>query len=229
MPTTALERLESFGPAPGRCVAGIGSDTVQDVGDADIQEAGSDLGNDGAVPDSRSAPGFRARVRPSFDPWPALLAYGLGTRPSLGHPGAKYETGVEDIEQIEIIAAELAAEVFDADHVEIRVPSGAMANLYAFMAGTRPGDTITAPPASIAGHVTHHGAGVAGLYGLASVIFDAAHLSGLIAGGAWPNPLADGADVMIMSTYKSLGGRPACSPPTTRPWPSGSTPSPFPA
>ncbi len=43
----------------------------------------------------------------------------------------------------------------------------------------------------------------------ASVIFDAAHLSGLIAGRVWPNPLVAGADVMTMSTYKSLGGPPS--------------------
>jgi len=43
----------------------------------------------------------------------------------------------------------------------------------------------------------------------ATVLFDAAHLSGLIAGGVWPNPLAGGAHVMTMSTYKSLGGPPA--------------------
>jgi glycine hydroxymethyltransferase len=28
----------------------------------------------------------------------------------------------------------------------------------------------------------------------------------MIAGGAWPNPLDEGADLMTMSTYKSLGG-----------------------
>jgi glycine hydroxymethyltransferase len=39
-------------------------------------------------------------------------------------------------------------------------------------------------------------------------MFDAAHLSGMIAGRAWPNPLAEGAHVMTMSTYKSLGGPP---------------------
>jgi len=43
----------------------------------------------------------------------------------------------------------------------------------------------------------------------ARVLFDAAHVCGLIAGGAWPNPLAEGADIMTMSTYKSLGGPPA--------------------
>src|SRR5690606_13294622 len=37
-------------------------------------------------------------------------------------------------------------------------------------------------------------------------MFDAAHLCGMIAGGAWENPLDQGAHLMTMSTYKSLGG-----------------------
>lgn len=191
----------------------------------------------------------------------ALLSAGLGSRPSLGYPGDKYETGLEAIEEIEVITAMLAAEVFDARFAEIRVASGAMANLYAFMATCQPGDTIIVPPASVGGHVTHHGDGCAGLYGLRSVeapvdpdgytidlsemrhlirdlrpslvtiggslnlyehpvadiralcdevgaylMFDAAHQCGIIAGGAWTNPLAQGAHLMTMSTYKSLGG-----------------------
>ena len=96
----------------------------------------------------------------------ALLASGIGSRPSLGYPGDKYEMGLEAIEEIEVIAAELAAEVFDAKFAEIRVPSGAIANLYGFMATCKPGDTIIAPPATVGGHVTHHDAGCAGLYGL---------------------------------------------------------------
>ena len=194
----------------------------------------------------------------------ALLATSLGTRPSLGHPGAKYEMGLEAVEQIEVIAAELAAEVFDAPFAEVRIGSGALANLYSFMACCDPGDPIIVPPGSIAGHVTHNSAGAAGLYGLtihespvdatnytvdvdglaalardvrprmitigaslnlthhpveavraiadsvgATVLFDAAHLSGLIAGAAWPNPLHQGAHIMTMSTYKSLAGPPA--------------------
>merc|ERR1712025_1112138 len=46
------------------------------------------------------------------------------------------------------------------------MPSGAIANLMAFMATCRPGDRIIAPPAAIGGHVTHHAPGCAGLYGL---------------------------------------------------------------
>jgi glycine hydroxymethyltransferase len=99
----------------------------------------------------------------------ALMASGLGSRASLGYPGDKYEMGLEAIERIEVIAAELAAEVFDAKYTEVRVASGALANLYVFMATCRPGDTIIAPPADIGGHVTHHGPGAAGLYGLKTV------------------------------------------------------------
>lgn len=191
----------------------------------------------------------------------AVLAAGLGTRASLGHPGDKYEMGLEAVEEIEVIAAEAARAVVGASFVELRVASGSIANLYAFMATCRPGDAIVVPPATVGGHVTHHDAGAAGWYGLeihecpahagsfsvdldalaelvdrvrprlitigtslnllphpvaeireiadrvdAKVLFDAAHACGMIVGGVWPNPLAQGADLMTMSTYKSLGG-----------------------
>lgn len=96
----------------------------------------------------------------------AVLSAGLGSRPSLGYPGDKYEMGLEAIEEIEVITAELAARVFGARFAEIRVGSGALANLYGFMALCSPGDAIIAPPAAIGGHVTHHSDGCAGLYGL---------------------------------------------------------------
>ncbi len=191
----------------------------------------------------------------------AVLSCGLTTRASLGHPGDKYEMGLEAIEEIEVIATELARAVFHAEYAELRVGSGALANLYAFMATCEPGDSIVVPPAEIGGHVTHRRAGAAGLYGLdiheypidpatfsvdldglaelverirpklitvgtslnllphpvaeirtiadrvgSNVLFDAAHACGMIAGGVWPNPLDEGADLMTMSTYKSLGG-----------------------
>ena len=42
----------------------------------------------------------------------ALLSSGIGTRPSLGYPGDKYEMGLEAIEQIEVICAELVPRCF---------------------------------------------------------------------------------------------------------------------
>jgi glycine hydroxymethyltransferase len=43
----------------------------------------------------------------------------------------------------------------------------------------------------------------------ARVLYDAAHMSGMIAGRAWQQPLEEGAHAMTMSTYKSLGGPPS--------------------
>jgi glycine hydroxymethyltransferase len=40
----------------------------------------------------------------------------------------------------------------------------------------------------------------------ATVLYDAAHMGGLIAGGRFQDPLAEGADVVTGSTYKSFGG-----------------------
>src|SRR3546814_14984737 len=169
--------------------------------------------------------------------------------------------GLEAIEEIEVIAAALAAEAFGAEYAEIRVGSGALANLYGFMALAQPGDAIIAPPASVGGHVTHHAAGCAGLYGLrthpapvdadgytidldglarlaeavrpklitvggslnlfphpvrevraladavgAKLLFDAAHQCGIIAGGALPNPPAEGPPLLTLSINKRLGG-----------------------
>ena len=40
----------------------------------------------------------------------------------------------------------------------------------------------------------------------ADLLFDAAHACGMFAGKVWPSPLDLGADLMTLSTYKSLGG-----------------------
>jgi len=194
----------------------------------------------------------------------ALMARSLGNRPSLGFPGDKYEMGMEYAEQLEITAESLVKRLFDAPYAEIRVGSGALGNLYAFMATCKPGDHIMAFPGEMGGHVTHHGAGCAGLYGLnvhpvpydatamtidldrlredarrikpklitvagslclyaypvkevraiadevgAYVLYDAAHMGGLIAGKRFQSPLSEGAHLMTMSTYKAFGGPPS--------------------
>jgi glycine hydroxymethyltransferase len=192
------------------------------------------------------------------------LAHTIGSRPSLGWPGDKYETGLAHAERIEVMTTELLKRVFRCDFAEHRVASGSIANLYAYMATCEPGDTVVAFPAAFAGHVTHHAAGAAGLYRLrvlempmeaaamsidldalralarrerprlmivggsmclyaypvrevraiadevgATLMYDAAHMSGLIAGGTFQQPLEEGAHLMTASTYKSFGGPPS--------------------
>ena len=39
-----------------------------------------------------------------------------------------------------------------------------------------------------------------------TVLYDASHVAGLIAGGRFQKPLDDGADILTFSTYKSFGG-----------------------
>ena len=46
------------------------------------------------------------------------------------------------------------------------VPSGSIANLYSYMATTKPGGKIMTFSDSAAGHATHHAEGAAVLYGL---------------------------------------------------------------
>lgn len=194
----------------------------------------------------------------------ALLGSSIGSRPNLGHPGAKYNKGMQHAEQIEIMLSTLLQQLFQARFVEHRVGSGSLANLYAYMATCRPGDAIMAFSDAAAGHPTHHAVGAAGLYGLkvhevpfdpahmdidanglrgaakairprliivagsmclfpynlaavravadevgAYVLYDAAHMGGIIAGGCFQQPLAEGADLMTGSTYKSFGGPPS--------------------
>lgn len=191
----------------------------------------------------------------------SAMASTLNARPSLGEPGDKYETGLEYSDRIERWLEPKLCDLFGAARVEYRVLSGSMANLYAYMATTRPGDTIYAMPSEGAGHATHHAEGAAGLYGLsvldipllpgthlidwdawqdeicakrpklivlgsslplisvdiervrtlahalgARVMYDAAHVAGLIAAGRFQRPLAEGADLVTMSTYKTFGG-----------------------
>ncbi len=194
----------------------------------------------------------------------ALMSRSLGNRPSLGYPGDKYEMGMEYAGEIEVIAEGLVKRLFAAPYAEIRVGSGALANLYAFMAAAKPGDRIMAFSGEMGGHVTHHAGGAAGLYGLevhavphdgarmnidldglrreawrlrpklitvagslclypypvaevraiadevgALVLYDAAHMAGMIAGMRFQQPLVEGAHIMTMSTYKAFGGPPS--------------------
>ena len=47
-----------------------------------------------------------------------LLASGMGSRASLGHPGDKYEVGLDAIEEIEVIANDLACKLFSAQIIK---------------------------------------------------------------------------------------------------------------
>ena len=198
------------------------------------------------------------------------LTCDFGHRYAEGWPGERVYAGCRYIDEVEIMAIEMAKQLFRSEYVDVRPISGVNANLIAYTAFTEPGDRVMALSIPCGGHITMgrkalwgtagavHGLKVqyypydeealnidvdatikkvrklesegkhvdlyvlgasvfpfphpvreiselAAEYG-AKVMYDAAHVAGLIAGGLFQDPLREGADVMTMSTHKTLFG-----------------------
>lgn len=182
-----------------------------------------------------------------------------------GWPGERVYAGCKYIDQVEVIAMDLARQLFKAEHANVQPVSGLTANLAAFTALTDPGDTMMCLSVASGGHISmakkKFGGSAGAVHGLeveylplderrmnidtdaamakiaevkpklltlggslflfphpvkelakvakengAHVMYDAAHVSGLIAGGQFQDPLREGAEVMTCSTHKTLPG-----------------------
>jgi glycine hydroxymethyltransferase len=176
-----------------------------------------------------------------------------------GYPGKRYYGGCEHVDVAESLAIARARELFGAEHANVQPHSGAQANMAAYFALLKPGDTLLGMSLSHGGHLTH-GSPVnssgqlyrAVAYGLgadgridydrvrelarqhrpvvivagasaypriidfaafesialeveARLVVDMAHIAGLVAGGAHPNPVPH-ADVVTSTTHKTLRG-----------------------
>ena len=177
-----------------------------------------------------------------------------------GYPGKRYYGGNAVVDEIEALAIERAKALFGADHANVQPHSGANANMCAYQAILKPGDTVLGLSLDHGGHLTHgspvNASGmiyrfvaykvkpgderidmdqvrdlalehrpkliVAGTTSYprridpepfraiadevgALFLFDAAHIAGLIAGGAHPNPVPF-ADIVTFTTHKTLRG-----------------------
>jgi glycine hydroxymethyltransferase len=187
----------------------------------------------------------------------------VGSRQSIGWPAEKYQTGLEALDVLEVLAPTLVARLVGARFAEVRSQSATLANLAVYSALARPGDTIAVLPARAGGHTSHHAVGAPGIRGLrvvdlpydadaydvdltalpgflererprlvvigaslllfphrvaairqiteaagALLVYDASHMAGLVAAGRFQRPLAEGAQLLTFSTYKSFGGPP---------------------
>src|SRR5687768_1896966 len=72
-----------------------------------------------------------------------------------GYPGARYYGGCEYYDQIENLAIDRAKQLFGARFANVQPHSGANANLAAFMAMMKPGETFLGIQLSSGGHLTH--------------------------------------------------------------------------
>ncbi len=72
-----------------------------------------------------------------------------------GYPGHRYYGGCEYVDQVEELARQRACELFGAEHANVQPHCGANANLAAFFAFVKPGDTIMGMNLSQGGHLSH--------------------------------------------------------------------------
>src|SRR6266404_9676000 len=72
-----------------------------------------------------------------------------------GYPGARYYGGCEYYDQIENIAIDRAKQLFGCRFANVQPHSGANANLAAFMAMMKPGDTFLSLNLASGGHLSH--------------------------------------------------------------------------
>ncbi len=178
---------------------------------------------------------------------------------SEGYPEHRYYGGQKYTDMVEKLAIQRAKKLFKAEHVNVQPLSGAPANMIAYMAVLKPGDTVLGMDLAHGGHLTHghpvtlsaqiykfiryktQANGLIDYVGLekmalkykpklilagfsaytrqlnyakfrsiakkvgAITMFDMAHIAGLIAGRALPNPIPY-FDIVTTTTHKTLRG-----------------------
>jgi glycine hydroxymethyltransferase len=72
-----------------------------------------------------------------------------------GYPGKRYYGGCEVVDQVEQLAIDRAKQLFGADHANVQPHSGSQANMAAYFALAKPGETLLAMSLNFGGHLTH--------------------------------------------------------------------------
>ena len=89
---------------------------------------------------------------------PAVLAAmgsTLTNKYAEGYPGRRYYGGCAEVDRAEALGIERAVALFEADHANLQPHSGASANIAAYGAFVKPGETVLAMSLPHGGHLTH--------------------------------------------------------------------------
>ncbi|MEU8037476.1 glycine hydroxymethyltransferase [Streptosporangium sp. NPDC049078] len=151
-------------------VGGLGFDAVSRLVDAVLAEHRGRLDEDGVV--------LYAGTNTMSERARAAHEISLGCRPSMGWPGEKFQTGLEELDVLEVLAPLQVAALMGGEFAEVRLQSATLANLACYSAFAGPGDTIAVLPETAGGHASHHAQGAAGIRGLrvADLPYDAERL-----------------------------------------------------
>ncbi len=85
----------------------------------------------------------------------AALGSTLSNKYAEGYPGKRYYGGCAEVDRAEIIGIERARQLFGAEHANLQPHSGASANIAAYGAFVKPGETVLAMSLPHGGHLTH--------------------------------------------------------------------------
>ena len=85
----------------------------------------------------------------------AALGSTLSNKYAEGYPGRRYYGGCAEVDRAEEIGIARAKELFGAEHANLQPHSGASANLAAYGAFVKPGETVLAMSLPHGGHLTH--------------------------------------------------------------------------
>ncbi|MFL5270906.1 MAG: serine hydroxymethyltransferase [Anaeromyxobacteraceae bacterium] len=105
----------------------------------------------------RQAEGLELIASENFVSPAVLEAMGssLTNKYAEGYPGKRYYGGCEVVDQVESLAIDRAKRLFGADHANVQPHSGSQANMAAYFALAKPGDTLLAMSLNFGGHLTH--------------------------------------------------------------------------
>ena len=72
-----------------------------------------------------------------------------------GYPGRRYYGGCQYVDVVERLAIQRSQSLFGAEHANVQAHSGAQANMAAYFAVLKPGDTVMGMALDQGGHLTH--------------------------------------------------------------------------
>src|SRR5207249_2220114 len=105
----------------------------------------------------RQEPGLELIASENFATLAVMEAMGtaLTNKYAEGLPRKRYYGGCEVVDEVEQLAIDRAKALFKAEHVNVQPHSGAQANMAAYLAVAKPGDTLLGLALSHGGHLTH--------------------------------------------------------------------------
>ena len=106
---------------------------------------------------SRQSHGIELIASENFVSEQVLAAMGsvLTNKYAEGYPGARYYGGCQVVDNLEQLAIDRACQLYGCEFANVQPHSGAQANMAAFMAVLKPGDTFLGLDLSHGGHLSH--------------------------------------------------------------------------